>query len=208
MTVRVGIFLFADVEVLDFAGPYEVFTTASRVFGRSQPSLPPPFEVRTVAQTGSPVRARAGLLVVPDHSLTDHPPLDLLLIPGGVVTAELERPEVIAWIAKASAAASLTASVCTGAFLLARAGLLDGRRVTTHWEDIDDLRAMFPSLDVLDGPRWVDEGDIVTSAGISAGIDMSLHLVERFAGRELALRTARQMDVDWRLQPTIPPERV
>jgi transcriptional regulator GlxA family with amidase domain len=87
--------------------------------------------------------------------------------------------------------------VCTGAFLLAQARLVAGKAVTTHWEDIDDLKAMFPGLDVRTGVRWVDEGAIVTSAGISAGIDMSLHLVERLGGRALAERTARQLDVDW-----------
>jgi transcriptional regulator GlxA family with amidase domain len=105
---------------------------------------------------------------------------------------------VIDWIAARARTAALTASVCTGAFLLARAGLLDGRRVTTHWEDVGDLRRMFPALKVEEGPRWIDEGAIVTSAGISAGIDMSLHLVERRGGEALALRTARQMDYDWR----------
>jgi transcriptional regulator GlxA family with amidase domain len=95
----------------------------------------------------------------------------------------------------------LVASICTGAFLLAKAGVLDGKAVTTHWEDIDDLKAMFPGLDVRTGQRWVDEGTVVTSAGISAGIDMSLHLVERLAGRALAERTARQMEFDWTENP-------
>ena len=121
----------------------------------------------------------------------------LLLIAGGVVTAELDTPEVIAWIAASSARAALTASVCTGAFLLAEAGLLDGRTATTHWEDIPDMQARYPAVNTVAGQRWVDEGSIVTSAGISAGIDMSLHLVERLAGRELALLTAHQMDFDW-----------
>ena len=198
MTTTVAIYLFPDVEVLDFAGPYEVFTTAARVFKRGDAAAPAPFEVFTVARDRAPVKARAGLVVAPDHTLAEHPPIDLLLIPGGVVTAELEQPDVIDWIVRESASAALTASICTGAFLLARAGLLDGRRATTHWEDVADLRSMFPAVDVVDGPRWVDEGRIVSSAGISAGIDMSLHLVERLAGRELALRTAKQMDVDWR----------
>jgi transcriptional regulator GlxA family with amidase domain len=114
-----------------------------------------------------------------------------------VVTAELEQPEVIDWVRRVAGATKLTASVCTGAFLLAKAGVLDGRAATTHWEDVDDLKAMFPGLDVRTGVRWVDEGPVVSSAGISAGIDMSLHLVERLAGRALAERTARQLDFDW-----------
>ena len=197
MTLTVGIYLFPDVEVLDFAGPYEVFTTASRVALRRAPERTPPFRVITLAATHEPVRARAGLLAVPDHALTEHPPLDLLIIPGGVVDAELHRSEVIRWIAGQAARVPLVASVCTGAFLLAQAGLLDGREATTHWEDIADLRARFPAVQVLEGPRWVDLGGLVTSAGIAAGIDMSLHLVARLAGLDLAHATARQMDVPW-----------
>lgn len=198
MTIAVAIYVFPDVEVLDFAGPYEVFTTAARVHARRQPEAPPLFHVFTVATTGGPVRARAGLEVNADYIIDNHPRPDVLIIPGGVVDAELEKPEVIRWIAGQATHARLTASVCTGAFLLARAGLLDGRTVTTHWEDIPDLRARFPALTVKEDCRWVDEGEIVTSGGISAGIDMSLHLVARLAGRELAVATARQMEVEWR----------
>lgn len=197
MGTTVAIYLFADVEVLDFAGPYEVFTTASRVSRRQNPSTPDLFTVFTVARDSKPVRARAGLVVAPDYSFSTHPMIDLLVIPGGVVSAELATPAVMEWIARTSTASKLTASVCTGSFLLAQAGLLEGMSVTTHWEDVADLRVMFPSLNVLEQRRWIDQGAIVTSAGISAGIDMSLHLVERIAGKDLALRTARQMDFDW-----------
>ncbi|RZU38732.1 DJ-1/PfpI family protein [Fluviicoccus keumensis] len=196
MTICVAILLFPDVEVLDFAGPYEVFTTAARVHGRRQADSAPLFRVFTVAESEGLVRARAGLEVRRDFSLTAHPAPDVLIIPGGVVDAELDKPEVIRWIAAQAAHARITASVCTGAFLLAKAGLLDGRTVTTHWEDIADLRARFPGLTVKEDCRWVDEGEVVTSSGISAGIDMSLHLVARLAGRELAVATARQME--WR----------
>lgn len=191
MSIRVGIYLFDQVEVLDFAGPYEVFTTAARV------AKAPIFEVFTIAAGDEPVRARAGLLVCPDHALGAHPPIELLIIPGGVVSGEMAKPEVMRWIADCHAQTQITASVCTGAFLLAQAGLLAGVAATTHWEDIADLRNAFPELRVLENRRWVDEGRVVSSAGISAGIDMSLHLVERLAGRELAIRTARQMDFDW-----------
>ena len=135
--------------------------------------------------------------VIPDYAIADHPPIDVLIIPGGVVSDELDKPDVIAWIAAQSAGAGLTASVCTGAFLLARAGVLAAGEATTHWEDIADLQAMFPDLTVLSNRRWVDQGRLVTSAGISAGIDMSLHLVERLVDRPLALATARQMEFDW-----------
>lgn len=200
MTLSIAIFVFPEVEVLDFAGPYEVFTTASRVFAK-QSSEPPPFRVFTVAGAAGTVRARAGLVVTPDFTVAEHPAVDVLIIPGGVVTAELAKPQVVEWIMRTAGTAQLTASVCTGAFLLAQAGLLEGRRATTHWEDVAEMREMFPGVTVEDQPRWVDEGAIVTSAGISAGMDMSLHLVARLAGRELARRAARQMDYDWREEP-------
>lgn len=197
MTATVGIFVFENVEVLDFAGPFEVFTAASRVHCRSRPSDSDPFKVFIIGRTGAPVRARAGLIVHPDYHFKNHPPIDILVIPGGVITQELSEPEVASWIATSSRMSCLAASVCTGAFLLAQAGLLNGRSATTHWEDIEDLKRMFPLVNVQTGKRWVDEGAVVTSAGISAGIDMSLHLIERIAGRELAIRTARQMEFDW-----------
>jgi transcriptional regulator GlxA family with amidase domain len=197
MTISVGIFLFDEVEVLDFAGPYEVFTTASRVYHRENASIPPPFNVFTIGSGNNTIRTRPGLMVQADYTITNHPTIDLLLIPGGVVTTELATPTVSDWISSLLPRPRLIASVCTGAFLLAKAGLLEGKSATTHWEDVPDLQASFPSVAVIEGRRWVDEGSIVTSAGISAGIDMSLHLVERLAGRELSLRTARQMDYDW-----------
>jgi transcriptional regulator GlxA family with amidase domain len=193
-----GIYLFDEVEVLDFAGPFEVFSTASRVAERLEPNAPPPFAVTLIADEPRVVRARGGMQVACTASFAEHPPLDVLVVPGGEVTRELERPGVTAWIARTARATSITASVCTGAFLLAKAGLLDGRRVTTHWEDLDDLRRAFPALRVEAGTPWLDEGRIVTSAGISAGLDMSLHLVSRLAGDALAERTARQMDYAWR----------
>jgi transcriptional regulator GlxA family with amidase domain len=197
MTIAIAIYLFPNAEVLDFAGPYEVFTTASRVFQRNNPAQPLPFSVFTVAQARATVQARAGLVVHPDYGFASHPPVDVLLIAGGVVDAELAKPDVVRWIAAQSQQSELTASVCTGAFLLAEAGLLQGVSATTHWEDIAALRERYPAVTVVAGPRWVDEGKIVTSAGISAGIDMSLHLVERLVSRELALLTAKQMDVVW-----------
>ncbi|OBS09281.1 DJ-1/PfpI family protein [Acidihalobacter prosperus] len=194
--MQIVILLFDEVEVLDFAGPFEVFSTASRVARREGREAP--FTVATAALTAAPVRARGGLRVTPDHALADCPKADLLLVPGGDVSGALRQPALIDWIAQTSAPASLTASVCTGAFLLAEAGLLDGRRVTTHWEDVDDLARAYPRLEVVSGMRWVDGGDRVTSAGITAGIDMSLHLVARLDGDALALATARQMDFEWR----------
>jgi len=197
VTLTIGIHLFDNVELLDFAGPFEVFTTASRVYSRLHPQAPQPFEVLTVARAAGPIIARAGLQVQASHAFDNHPPIDVLIIPGGVVEAELEQKPVIDWIKRVSDSTTLTASVCTGAFFLAKAGLLDGKIVTTHWEDIPELHTRFPGLSVKENQRWVDAGKIVTSAGISAGIDMSLHLVSRLAGRELAVKTARQMEYDW-----------
>jgi len=197
ISYNIGIYLFDNVEVLDFAGPFEVFSTAARLRSRQQPDAGALFDVFTIAETTRLIRARGGLRVGPQYSFTDHPPVNVLIIPGGIVSDELERETVIKWIARCAGSASITASVCTGAFLLGRAGLLNGKQATTHWEDIPDLRAMFPGIEVKAGTRWVDTGQIVSSAGISAGIDMSLHLVERLESKELAVSTARQMEFDW-----------
>jgi len=198
MTIAVGIYMFDEVEVLDFAGPFEVFSTAARLGARQQPDQPAPFRPTLIADRARTVQTRGGLPIGCGASIAAHPPLDVLIVPGGVVDAELARADVIAWIARTAPTTRITASVCTGAFLLAKAGLLDGRRATTHWEDVDDLRRQFPRVTVETGAPWVDEDRIVTSAGISAGIDMSLHLVSRLAGEPHARATARQMDYHWR----------
>lgn len=197
MTRTIGIFVFDDVEVLDFTGPYEVFTCAARVHAGLAPGTPPPFKVLTIGRRAAMLRARAGLSVFPEAAFDDAPAIDVLIVPGGVVAAELDKPDVIAWIAGMAGRCELLASVCTGAMLLAQAGLLNGKDATTHWGDIEQLRQMFPQVRVRADRRWIDEGKVVSSGGISAGIDMSLYLVERLAGRELALRTARQMEYNW-----------
>jgi transcriptional regulator GlxA family with amidase domain len=128
-------------------------------------------------------------------------PLDILVVPGGL-TGGAERDErLVAWLADTAATAALTASVCTGAFLLASAGVLEGREATSHWEDVDELERRFPAVTVRRQVRWVDPGAVVTSAGISAGIDMSLHLVRRQQGEELARATAHQMEYEWWSDP-------
>jgi len=198
MTWTIGIYLFDGVEVLDFAGPFEVFSTAARVHGRQEPPSPPPFVVVTVGHGPGPIVARGGLRVQPAFGFEDHPELDVVIIPGGAIDAELERPEFEAWLRRVGSSATITASVCTGAFLLGQAGLLDGKRATTHWEDLEELQRLFPEAEVVDGERWVDQESLVTSAGISAGIDMSLHLVARLEGEELARATAHQMQYVWR----------
>ena len=121
----------------------------------------------------------------------------MLVVVGGVHSEELRKTEVINWIRKTTEKIQITASVCTGAFLLAEAGLLDGLEVTTHWEDISDLQRNYPNLQVRKGIRWIEQGKLFTPAGISAGIDMSLELVSKFVGLELAEHTARQMEYAW-----------
>lgn len=201
MSCKVGIYIFDEVEVLDFAGPFEVFSVASRVKARWQADAPKPFEVFTVADSHRSVRARGGLMVQPNFEITNHPAIDLLIIPGGVVFEELQRADIIGWISRAATMTTITASVCTGAMLLGKAGLLRNKTVTTHWADIAETRAMFPETIVQENVRWVDTGAVVTSGGISAGIDMSLHLVARLETEELAARTARQMEYRWQKQP-------
>jgi len=196
--VNVGIYIYNEAEVLDFAGPYEVFTTSARVHARLNPESQKLFEVFLIAENAGLVTARADFKVQPHFTIENHPKVDVLVVPGGVHVYELEKPHVISWLARLSPDTRLTASVCTGAFLLAKANLLEGLPCTTHWEDIPNLQAIFPALDVREDVPWVDNGHIVTSAGISAGIEMALHLVARLAGKDLALKTARQMQYDWR----------
>lgn len=191
--INVGIYIYTDAEVLDFSGPFEVFSTASRL---SDPKNI--FTVFLVAEKVHPVIARGGFSVNPQYSIVDHPDIDVLLVAGGVHSEELKKSAVINWISSIEKSAQLVSSVCTGAFLLAAAGLLSGRKVTTHWEDIDDLKQSYADMVVIKSQRWVDAGKIVTSGGISAGIDMSLHLVARLASLTLAEKTARQMEYEWR----------
>lgn len=198
MHCHVGIFAFDEVEVLDFAGPFEVFSVASRVRLIEKPDAEPPFKVFVVGETLRTIQARGHLQITPTFDFSKHPPIDVLIIPGGAVTQELENDASIEWIRQVAKNAELTASVCTGAFLLAKAGLLEAKNATTHWEDIEDLRARFPGVRVKEEIRWIDEGKVLTSAGISAGLDMSLHIVARLEGDKLARDTARQMDYDWK----------
>lgn len=197
MTINVGIYIYNKVEILDFAGPFEVFSTASRVKARRDSDSQEFTRVFTVSDGLTPIITQGGLQVIPKYPITDHPEINLLIIPGGVVSDELDKKNLISWIQETSKSAAITASVCTGAFLLAKAGLLQSISATTHWEDIDDLAAMFPDIKIKRNARWVDEGRVVTSAGISAGVDMSLHLVSRLDNKDLAVRTAKQMEYDW-----------
>ncbi|WP_096186620.1 DJ-1/PfpI family protein [Evansella halocellulosilytica] len=188
----VGIFLFDDVEVLDFAGPFEVFSVTRL------PNDKQPFSVKTVSETGNMINARNGLKVAPDYSFQTMPPFDLLIIPGGLGARENEinNDRVITWISDQMERVQLMTSVCTGALLLAKAGLLDGKRATTHWASIDRFKEKFPTVSVQQNVKFVDEGEVITSGGISAGINMSFHIVQRLLGREVAMETAKRMEYD------------
>ena len=188
--MNIGIYIYDDAEVLDFSGPFEVFSTAKRLANND-------WQVCLIAENNTPVMARGGFSVNPHYSFVDHPAIDLLIVVGGVHTVELEKPAVINWIRETAGATAKVTSVCTGAFLLAKAGLLDGLTVTTHWEDLADLANMFPRLNVISNKRWVSQDKFTTSAGISAGIDMSLQLVAELGSPELAELTAKQMQYQW-----------
>lgn len=192
----VGILMFDDVEVLDFAGPYEVFSRTRLVAGtdsrRSDDSAP--YRVFTVAASTAPVRATGGLQVIPDFDFASAPPIELLVVPGGFGTRRLLNDEpTLSWIRRTAAAASRVTSVCSGALLYAKLGLLAGRRATTHWGALDLLGQVDPSIQVQRDARVVDDG-IVTSAGVSAGIDMAFAVVEAMHGRAVADETAHYID--------------
>lgn len=193
-SIRVGILVFQDVEILDFCGPYEVLA-AVRLDEARRREEPSPFEVLLVAESLEPVRTKGGLRVLPDVTLDDCPPLDWLIVPGGWgVRKEINNARLVGWIAQRSQAASLTASVCTGAMLLGKAGLLHGKRATTHISSLDWMRGEFPDVSVEEEYRWVEDGKVVSSAGVSAGIDMTLHLVERTFGSQVSKATADHME--------------
>ena len=191
-TRKLAILIFDDVEVLDFCGPFEVFSVASRQTDWKA------FDVITVAEKPGPILARNGLSVNPHHTLADCPKPDILLVPGGLGTRkEMNNSRLVDWIKETANAAELVLSVCTGAFLLGKARLLDGLEVTTHHVGVDLLREIAPAATVHEDRRFVDNGKIMTSAGIAAGIDMSLYVVQRLLGHEAATATASHMEYPW-----------
>jgi len=191
---NVAILIFDEVEVLDFCGPFEVFSVTGRRNNLN------PFHVYTVAQTDKPVLARNNLSINPAHTLSDCPEPDILLVPGGYGTRrEMHNQTLIGWINRHAENAELILSVCTGALLLAKAGLLDGLSATTHHGAMDLLKEVAPRTAVLESERIVDNGKVMLSAGISAGIDMSLYVVGRLLGQEQAEETAAYMEYDWSL---------
>jgi putative intracellular protease/amidase/YHS domain-containing protein len=178
------ILVYNGMELLDFAGPAEVFGAAG-------------FKVDAVAATKEPVRSMGLVSVTPRYTFEDCPRADVIIVPGGNSGAVAKDKRVTDWIARASKDADVTLSVCTGAFVLAKAGLLDGKEATTHWGAVGRLGKDFPQITVRKDRRVVDAGKVVTSAGVSAGIDGSLHVVERLLGRPKATSTARYMEYNW-----------
>jgi transcriptional regulator GlxA family with amidase domain len=186
MPFTTGVLLFDDAEELDFAGPWEVFTMARMEGDR----------VVTIAERDQPIRAAKGLRVLPDHTLADAPPLDVLVVPGGEGTRrEVENAAVLDWIKSAAANCTWVTSVCTGSYVLHAAGLVADRQVTTHWGFVDQLREQ-GNVTVLENVRYVRDGNVVTAAGVSAGIDMSLWVVGQLYGIPHARVVQRLMEYD------------
>lgn len=192
---RIGLLLFDGVDLLDVGGPFEVFLTANRLAVRQdEPEL---FEVLTVAATSDPVTSYGGMGLVPHIGVESAGPLDIVLVPGTVdVDRALADERLIAAVRLLTRDAPLATSVCTGAFLLAEAGVVGDRPVTTHHEDVPALKKLLDG-GTVETTRWVDAGTLVTAGGLSSGIAMALHLVERNSTRDLAVATAQQLAYAW-----------
>lgn len=190
---NVAILIFDDAEVLDFAGPHEVFTVAGDLI------RPPPFYVFEVALTPGPILARGRLLATPRYTIDDCPDPDILVVPGGMGTRPLLKNErLLKWLAEQADRVELLLSVCTGALLLAKAGLLAGKRATTHHSAFEHLSQLSPSTEIALDERYVESSErIITSGGISAGIDMSLFVVERLLGEKAKATVVEEMEYGW-----------
>ncbi|MDE3115097.1 MAG: DJ-1/PfpI family protein [Pseudomonadota bacterium] len=190
MTLTIGILVFDDAEELDFVGPWEVFTMANAVQADTH-------RVMLLAENAGPVRCAKGMRVLPDVTLADCPKLDVLLVPGGRGTRkEVENSSLLAWIAKAAADCRWVTSVCTGALLLTAAGPARGKRVTTHWGYVEALRQRSEAAEVLENRRYVRDGNVVTAAGVSAGIDMALWLTGQLHSPDFARAVQKAMEYD------------
>ena len=191
---RVGIVIYEEVEVLDFCGPFEVFSV-TRLNESERREQPSPFLPLLVAETTGTITATGGMQVVPHYSLENCPHLDLVLVPGGWgFRHHMENARLHQWLRDRASRAEMLTGVCTGSLLLGSAGLLDGRNATTHWRFLDAMRDSFPAVAVKYDKHFVKDGRLYTSAGISAGIDMSLKVVEHYFGEAVARATARHME--------------
>ena len=186
---NVAIFIYDGVEILDFGGPGEVFAATRNGDEHA-------FNVYTVAADPEPILSQGFITTTPEYTIAACPPPDIIVLPGGDQRQSAADPRVIGWIQGASEQAEVVMSVCTGAMLLSRAGLLDGKEATTWYGAIERLRDATPAATIHAGTRFVDNGQIVTTAGVSAGIDGALHVVARLFGMDAALRTARYMEYD------------
>ena len=194
--INVGIFIFDEVEVLDFAGPFEVFSRTRLLKGvesrRSNDSAP--FNPFTVSIDTKPLTATGGLKIIADYTFNNFPKIDILIVPGGYGTRTLLNNEILLkWIKAVSDKANITASVCTGSLLLAKAGLLEGKRATTHWGAIEALKSISKDIRVITERRVVND-EIITSAGVSSGIDMAFMIVENLYGEEVASDTSKYIE--------------
>ena len=194
--INVGIFIFDEVEVLDFAGPFEVFSRTRLLKGaesrRSNDSAP--FNPFTVSIDKKPLIATGGLKIIADYTFNNFPKIDILIVPGGYGTRTLLNNEILLkWIKAVSDKANITASVCTGSLLLAKAGLLEGKRATTHWGAIEALKSISKDIQVITERRVVND-EIITSAGVSSGIDMAFMIVENLYGEEVSSDTAKYIE--------------
>jgi putative intracellular protease/amidase len=185
----VAILIFEGVQIIDYTGPYEVFGQAG-------------FNVFTVSPTGETITTAIGMSVNPTYSLETSPVAEILLIPGGHVQDAYENAKVLEWVKQRSAAAQHVLTVCNGAFIMAKTGLLDGKSATTFYGLIDQLKEFAPKVTVVDDQRYVDNGKIVTSAGLSSGIDAALYLVSKISGMDRAWAIALNMEYDWRPDST------
>jgi transcriptional regulator GlxA family with amidase domain len=191
---RLGIVIFDDIEVLDFCGPFEVFST-TRLNEERRREEPSPFDVLLVSQFNRTITTTGGMKIIPDATFENCPPLDILVVPGGWGTrSEMYNETMIAFIRAHATNVETLASVCTGALILGNAGLLDGLRATTHWRSLKLMQELFPKVMVDSKSHVIQQGNVITSAGISAGIDMALHVVANYCGESTARLTARHME--------------
>jgi transcriptional regulator GlxA family with amidase domain len=197
-TRTVGFYVYDGSVLLEFAGPLQVFDVANRVLAKTGTSDRALFQSRLISKVAGHITTREGVTLATHCSIGGHDPLDLVFVPGGALQAQLDDHEVQSWLKRVASGAEVTGSVCVGSFMLGKAGLLDDRQSTTHFDDVGDLAAIAPQTKVVSDRLWVDEGNIITAGGYAAGIDMALHLVERFVGSAMAIETARQLEYRWR----------
>lgn len=197
-TRNVAIVIWEGAEILDWGGPSEVFESASR-YGEDRGAKA--FNVYTVSKTTEPITSQRFIKVIPEYDITNAPKPDIIVLPGGGTSSVLNDPEFLEWAGSAAREAELALSVCTGAFILAESGLLDGMQATTWYGALDYFEEQYEQVDVNRGRRFVDNGQFVTTAGVSAGIDGALHVVARLVGRQVADRTAEYMEYSWTPEP-------